>query len=511
MHQNGGGDMKFSEKLLKQLSIETMPVEDAQGKVFFITNPNLNKKDPRYTITDPTYPGLRIVVSETKIKFQTQKRVGQRVAKFSHGDYPTIDLRGAIARHTTLMADIFDGIDPKIKRQDKIAQNKKVLTERNQTMGVVWQTYLDYIEKHREPATFRDVRCHTRYIENHPIWKIPFRDIKPEDFESLVRPIFDSGKIATGHKIKTYMKSAWRLVANDQEYEGINPIIRWQENKLYSVPENKRRESFLDKETDDGKRWLDFIINEKRTGKVFRRVIADYVILTLIYGTRKNEIIKIHSVNDIDWEEKSITCKHTKNGDPLFLPLTPLIQSLIEKRLKDNKTHIKWYREGGEPWVFPGRKIDSHIVEPSTIIKDASKTTGHHIMLHDLRRTFAGDMMISTSSDSNLVKTAMNHRMATSSSFNKDMTLYYVQKQQRLKILRPIFERREVEIFKLLGLYEEIKPEGYVEPEQQVVIEKEVVVTKTPQEMLDELEKQNQNNPALLAMLNAMKLMLPAS
>jgi len=495
--------MKLTEALIKKATIEIMPSEQENGEIIFVPNPNLSKDDPRYTIHDSDNPGFRLIVSTSKKKFEVQKRVGAKVVKFSLGFHPTIDLKTAVARYIRVMADMSEGIDPNIKRKQMIAKHEQTVREQNQNLAEIYKAYIEYIARNRRVTTLRDVEFHVRYMEKHPIWRMPFREIKPEDFESLVRPIFESGKVATAHKIKSYVKSAWNLAANHYDYEGRNPVVRWQTNKFYTAPQVRRRESFLDKESDEGKEWLKYVINQRRTGKIYRRVLADYLILTLIYGTRKGELIRLHSVDDINWKDRWIRCTDTKNGDDLYLPLTPLVQRLIEKRLEDNN-NIPWFKKQKGYWVFPGRKTHSHIADPRSIFADANKNTDNiHIMPHDLRRTFAGDFLELTNSDSIAVKTAMNHRMATSSSFNNDMTLYYIQVKQRLRILRPSFEQREVEIFKLLGLFEELSPEGYVEP--QTIAQQ----PKTTEEMLEELEKQNQDNPALLAMLNEMKSLMP--
>ncbi len=106
--------------------------------------------------------------------------------------------------------------------------------------------------------------------------------------------------------------------------------------------------------------------------------IRDYLLLLLFTGMRRIEAMELRWEN-VDFAEKMLTVPHTKNSEPLDLPLSDYVFTLLQERKK---------RTGKSPWVFTGDGKTGHLVEPKNSVKKIAEDSGVPFMLHDLRRTF---------------------------------------------------------------------------------------------------------------------------
>jgi integrase len=153
----------------------------------------------------------------------------------------------------------------------------------------------------------------------------------------------------------------------------------------------------------------------------------------------------------------------TKNGSAHWIPITPLVKQILLARIQDNKAprNVKKHIVD-TPYVFPSRFFDKHLTEPSALLEKADQESGLTIRLHDLRRTFAGEIFNKSGRDSLTTKLAMNH-----SSGTDDITASYMMIEPKLEALRPLFEEREKRLFKIAGVFEadETKPEEALELE----------------------------------------------
>jgi len=224
-----------------------------------------------------------------------------------------------------------------------------------------------------------------------------------------------------------------------------NPFTDWKSK--YKPAETPRRSTSLDTDTDDAKKWLKTISKWKADTVYHKRVMADYVFLTLLWGTRKNEALSLE-FKHIYFDRKALSIVDTKNGVAHWIPITPLVEKLLQNRRTENEIRNDKSKNpvGVSPYVFPSRRLDKHLTEPSSFLEDAKKESGLKINLHDLRRTFAGEIFL-LSGDALTTKLALNH-----SSGTDDITATYIMIKAKLEALRPLFEQREQRLFKLAGL-----------------------------------------------------------
>lgn len=166
--------------------------------------------------------------------------------------------------------------------------------------------------------------------------------------------------------------------------------------------------------------------------KLENPVIADYLLLLLLTGLRKNEGIAI-SWKSVDMKDRSFTITDTKNGKPHVLPMSDMLFDLFSRRLANRENE----------YVFPGLGKKGHLIEPKKQVaaieretkrvlngagndeeleemiakNPASIVPGIRFCLHDLRRTFASvaESVVSYS----VLKRLMNHS-------DKDVTQGYI-------------------------------------------------------------------------------------
>ena len=103
-------------------------------------------------------------------------------------------------------------------------------------------------------------------------------------------------------------------------------------------------------------------------------------------------------------------------------------------------------------WIFPSAVRGKHLVEPRSALGTAATASGLKISMHDLRRTFAGEIAVdvmegNTGGDFGLVKLAMNH-----ADMANDVTQGYITIKANLRRLRPIYEAHERRVFEAAGL-----------------------------------------------------------
>ena len=103
----------------------------------------------------------------------------------------------------------------------------------------------------------------------------------------------------------------------------------------------------------------------------------DFLLIAILTGMRRSEIATLRW-EYIDLEGMTLRIPHTKNGDPLELPLSNALADLLRVRRKLTNG----------PWVFPGRGKSGHLMEMKSFVARVAKASGVKFTVHDLRRTF---------------------------------------------------------------------------------------------------------------------------
>lgn len=285
----------------------------------------------------------------------------------------TLDQARAMAREK--LVDVDRGEDPLITRQ-KINRGK--------TIKELCSTY---IERHAKPhkKSWRKDESHiNRFIlpawGTHKVVNILQNDvIAIHNKIGSTRP-YEANRVLTLLSKMFSLAQQWGFVPGDAKNPAAG-IRHYKEHKRdrWVTPEELPR--------------LVQAINEEEN-----IYAAKGIWLYLLTGLRKNELLQA-KYEDIDWERKELRIGETKSGKTHYVPLSePAIEAI--KRLP---------RQVGNPYLLPGKKIRSHLVNISKPwLRIRKKADMEDVRLHDLRRT-VGSWLAQSGNSLHLIGRILNH------------------------------------------------------------------------------------------------------
>ena len=129
-------------------------------------------------------------------------------------------------------------------------------------------------------------------------------------------------------------------------------------------------------------------------------VIRDWLRFTLLTAFRKSES-RLLKWRDVDFKQRTITLKNTKNGRDHVFPITAYLMKLLQNRRKYTPPEVEYvfnHPDGtNSPLSYNTRRQDQISIQ-----------SGIHFRLHDLRRTYAQCCYANELSDVAL-KSLLNH------------------------------------------------------------------------------------------------------
>ncbi len=123
------------------------------------------------------------------------------------------------------------------------------------------------------------------------------------------------------------------------------------------------------------------------------------ILFALFTGRRKSEILNL-KWKDIDFTEKTITCRDTKNGRSLSFPVNSNAFEIIEKAFNDRISEF----------VFPSAAGTYYYLAFSTSWRKLKKKLSLPYRFHDLRHTYASYLASSGKVDIYTLKTLLGHQ-----------------------------------------------------------------------------------------------------
>lgn len=403
--------------------------------------------------------GLRVTAGGSK-SFILEKRIKGRVRRLTIGRYPGITAEQARKEAQKLLGHIITGRDPMAERAqakiqgvtlakafDDFLKARANLKERTQydyrrlmkvafpdwqrkpltsiTKDMVAKRHGKLGEHHGEAyanlamrflrallnfarAQYEDPAGHSLLFEN-PVarlthtrawYRIDRRQtvIKPHQLPAWYQAVSDlkSGRLRNEKKSKKaknpYTDNTRRAISpvNGIFRNGLNPV-----NGVKSVNEKYPPEK---------------PVNEKPPKLNPTEIVADYLLLLLFTGLRRQEAATLRWDN-VDLVGRTLTIPDPKNHEPLTLPLSDFVFTLLKERQAKAKKD--------DEYVFPGAGAQGYLIEPRRHIERVSKASGVSFSLHDLRRTF---ITIAESLDipAYAIKRLVNHKMT------RDVTAGYI-------------------------------------------------------------------------------------
>lgn len=149
------------------------------------------------------------------------------------------------------------------------------------------------------------------------------------------------------------------------------------------------------------------------------KTACDYLLLTLLWGTRRGEAAPLmwrdqitaeqaKMASWVDLDKRVVHFHDTKNHSDLDLPIAPGAYEILTQR-REGKIQIPKHQRR---WVFPARSsraVQGHYLDSKAILTGLRKTAKIDILrTHDLRRTF-GSVAESMTSYA-IVKRLLNHK-----------------------------------------------------------------------------------------------------
>ncbi|MEL0646518.1 integrase family protein [Pseudoalteromonas agarivorans] len=367
---------------------------------------------------DTELKGFILRVRESSKVFQVRKKSNGKDIRVKIGEFPALNVKQARDKALEILSLIAKGINPNEQKKQHV--NSSVTLEK---------VFNDYIAS--KELKVNTLRGYKQIINCYLIgWKNrPLIHLNEDEAIKLHKDISKRSKAQAD-----YMSRLLRALFNyaKYEYRGKDRAFIFVDNPVKILSHKKEWNRVARKQTlirpSELKCYL-LAINQVRNNpenNQFSRSVCDAVEFALFTGLRKMEVLSI------EWERVNLKSGYfwidaTKNGDPLELPITNTLSTILKRRWANKDKTGKY--------VFTGLHNGLSIKEPKYVLEKINNATESFtdspltIHWHDLRRTFA------TIADSENVtgyklKRLLNHR-ATNSA---DVTAgYVVQSAEELR------------------------------------------------------------------------------
>jgi integrase len=396
---------------------------------------------------DTDLKGFTLRVRQNSKVFQVRKKVNGKDMRVKVGEFPALNVKQAKDKALKLLSLIAQGINPNEQKKE------------HANIGVTLETvFNDYLASKDLKAN--TLRGYKQIMNCYLIdWqKRPLMQLNEDEAIKLHRDMTKRSKAQAD-----YMSRLLRAIFNYAkfEYRGKDRAFIFIDNPIKILSHKKEWNRVGRKQTRirsaELKSYLSAIkqVRDNLEYNAFTRSVCDAVEFALFTGLRKSEVL------GIEWSRVNLKGAYfwigeTKNGDPLELPITATLASILKRRWA-NRDCIGRY-------VFTGLKEGQAIIEPKYVLNKINKVTQGEtesaltIHWHDLRRTFA------TVADSENVtgyklKRLLNHWVTNSA----DVTAgYVVQSAEELKEPARVVEQA---ILKHAGLVAEKVQEKGIDSE----------------------------------------------
>jgi integrase len=331
--------------------------------------------------------------------FVVQHDIAGKTRRVTIAPANVIDVEEARARARAVLAEFYQGIDPKAGRR---------------AGATLRQTLEAYIaaRKTLRPKSIKDYTDHVdRYFT---AWAdLPMRELTADMVEarhrSLQAEIAAGGRYSGACTANTAMVTlrvlygfAADCAAERGESLPPNPVARLKKQKQWFPVERRTRMV----KAEDLPRFYRAVLGLQNP------IARDLLLLMLFCGMRRTESSTL-TWNDVDLTQRVIRvpAARTKSGRKLDLPMSDFVHDMLVARRAIGNA-------GG--WVFPANGAAGHIAEPKHFFASIERTTGIAVSAHDLRRTF---VTVAESCEISVMalKGLVNH------SLGRDVTSGYVQ------------------------------------------------------------------------------------
>lgn len=353
---------------------------------------------------------LRVTAKGAR-SFIVEKRINGRVKRKTLGRYGALTVEQARKEAQKFLGQIASGQDPITEKKERQIQSV--------TLKEVFDLYIK-VRSGLKESTVKDYQR---------LMKEVFGKWQDRPLVSITKDQVQKIHAEYGQRSQARANNAMRLLKalfnfSRGQYEDSkgrsffpeNPVDRLSHVKAWYRVE--RRRTLIKK--SELPAWFDAIERLRNEGDPTSETIADYLIFLLLTGLRRSEGIRL-KWSDVDFSDKTVIIRDTKNREPLTLPLSAYLLDMLKRR------------EGqyDSSYIFPN-SAGGAIVEPRCQFRKVIEWSGVSFTPHDLRRTFI-TIAESLELSQYAIKHLVNHRIPN------DITAgYIVMDPERL---RPAMEK----------------------------------------------------------------------
>lgn len=299
--------------------------------------------------------GLR-VGSRSKVYF-VEAEVNRRTRRVSIGRADVFAPEVARKKALTLLADMAEGRNPNDEKRGEGAERV--------TLATAFERFFEARDK-LSPYTVRNYgRTASLYLK---AWRNkPMNEITRQMVLNKHKEIAKANGEVTANNVMRHLRSVYNFVAATQDDFPPNPVLILGQARAWY--RERRRQTVVT--AQDLPMWWKAVMAEPDYAR-------DFLLMALFTGMRRGELMALRWEN-VDLNARTLHLPKTKNGDPLFLPLSFFLADLLTERKK---------QAGKSPFVFPGPGKEGHLMETKKFLLRVSAGSGVNFTLHDLRRTF---------------------------------------------------------------------------------------------------------------------------
>jgi integrase len=366
--------------------------------------------------------GLRVTSGGKKVFF-VQGRVKGKPVQFTLGPYGALTEDVARKRAQKVLQDMREGIDPRDAQKEDAAA--KV------TLREVANAYL-----YERPGMLRDATIveKNRHIEtvfaawkDKPIASITEADVRKRYTEMATKGLRGTPAPGQAQIAMTTLSVLINFAMRRYKRADGTPLLA--HNPVAAMkgdwPGFKPRTRDID-EKHVGAAWN--LLAEMRVHPKNQDALAgiDLVRFLMLTGCRRSEAASLEWRN-VNLDEAWFHLPNTKNGNPVWLPLSTQAVALLKARKpKDDKD--------ASAYVFPSRAKGGYVTDTRAPLERIAKLIDQPISAHDLRRTFVSTGAATLDIDLYKMELLTNHRP-------QSITLKHYARTQKLQYLLPFTQQ----------------------------------------------------------------------
>lgn len=409
------------------------------------------KNQKQVFLWDSGVPGLGIRATAGSQSYIFQGKLDGKSIRVTIGDVRTYvidsakaDTPGARQEARRLQSLIDQGIDPRIEKKERIAEQdakRGEIKRQGVTLGEVWP---EYIKARRSRWSPRHLADHERVVQQGgekkkrgkgktkkgplaPLLGTPLSKLTPEVVKAWAKS--EAAKRGTQARIAFDALRAFINWCNDHpDYQGLaSPDACSSRVKRETLPKKRAKADCLQREQLPA--WF------KAIREYGNPVISAYLQSLLLTGARREELAGLKWA-DLDFKWQAMTI-HDKVEGERTIPLTPYVASLLKPLPRRNT------------WVFSSPTAKSgRLQEPRIPHNKALAVAGiEGLTLHGLRRSF-GTLSEWVEVPAGVVAQIMGHKPSATAEKHYRQRPLDLLRMWHEKIEAWILEQAEIEISK---------------------------------------------------------------